>query len=223
MSVWVDLNAAGFVIIQSAVTAELTRTGAVCRVHRVLLGRRPGPVRVTLVTGLLSTVPTSDAALIAIGSLVTHGVRRPHHVLLPALVAANSLGAITPLGNPQNVIIYAHYRVDAREFVTTQLPIALALMVPVSCTRTFGRSLPPSHQDPTPSSRGLRPWWWRPPACARAAVLVVPTPSWRATPRSALWRSARWTESSRCCSRPRSCSRTGSGSWADIPGFQIPS
>jgi len=185
VSVWVDLNAAGFVIIQSAVTAELTRTGAIHRVRQVLLGRCPGPVRVTLATGLLSTVLTNDAALIAIGSLVTHGVRRPHHVLLPALVAANSLGAITPLGNPQNAIIYAHYRVDAREFVATQLPVALALMVPGLVYALLRAESPTPTSGPNPKLPELAamvmaaacllmhvPLYWRfPPLLAGYAAL----------------------------------------------------
>ncbi len=130
MSVWVDLNAVGFVAVQSAVTAEWIRTGAIHRVRKAILGEKAGTVRVMLVTGLLSMFLTNDAALITVLSLLAPGACRPHRVVLPALVSANSVGALTPLGNPQNAIIYSHYRVDPVDFFVTQLPTCAALLAP---------------------------------------------------------------------------------------------
>ncbi|WP_456481394.1 SLC13 family permease [Methanopyrus sp.] len=130
MSVWVDLNAVGFVAVQSAVTAEWIRTGAVHRVRRAMFGERPGTVRVTLMTGLLSMFLTNDAALITVLSLLAPGARRPHRVILPALISANSIGALTPLGNPQNAIVYSHYHVNPVDFFLTQLPVCAALLTP---------------------------------------------------------------------------------------------
>ncbi|MEO2240501.1 MAG: SLC13 family permease [Euryarchaeota archaeon] len=155
LSVWVDLNAVGFVIIQSAVTAELARTGAIHWIRRALLGRRPGPIRVALASGLLSTVLTNDAALIAVGPVVTHGVRRPHRVLLPALIAANSIGAVTPLGNPQNAIVYSHYRLNAWDFLRVQAPVAAALAIPGLAYALLQGGRLPSATGPPPSPKEL--------------------------------------------------------------------
>ncbi|WP_088336348.1 hypothetical protein [Methanopyrus sp. KOL6] len=83
MSVLVDLNAVGFVAVQSAVTAEWIRTGAIHRVRRAVLGERAGTVRVMLVTGMLSMLITNDAALIIVLSLLAPGASRPHRVVLP--------------------------------------------------------------------------------------------------------------------------------------------
>ncbi len=130
MSVWVDLNAVGFVAVQSAVTAEWIRTGAIHRVRRAVLGERAGTVRVMLVTGMLSMLLTNDAALITVLSLLAPGASRPHRVVLPCLVSANSVGALTPLGNPQNAIVYSHYHIDPVDFFVTQLPVCAALLIP---------------------------------------------------------------------------------------------
>ncbi len=145
----------GFVIVQSAVTAELARTGAIHWIRRVLLGRNPGTVRVALASGLLSTVLTNDAALIVVGSVVAHAARRPHRVLLPSLITANSIGAVTPLGNPQNAIVYSHYHLNVWDFLRAQAPIAAALAIPGLAYALFKGERLPSATGPPPSLREL--------------------------------------------------------------------
>ncbi len=133
MSLWTDLNAVAFVAVQSAVAAEWLRTGAVHTVRRFLFGREAGPLRVALVTGALAAFLTNDAALIAVLPLVMEARPKGAGVFAyTALAAANSIGAVTPTGNPQNAIIYSHYGVDPFRFLSCQVPVCLSLFLPAA-------------------------------------------------------------------------------------------
>ncbi len=133
MSVWTDLNAVAFVAVQSAVAAEWLRTGAVHTVRRFLFGREAGPLRVALVTGVLAAFLTNDAALIAVLPLVMEARPKGAGVFTyTALAAANSIGAVTPTGNPQNAIVYSHYHVSPAGFLECQVPVCLGLFAPAA-------------------------------------------------------------------------------------------
>lgn len=97
------------------------RLSRVADPRRLLLGT-------ILVTALLSAVLTNDVVCFALtplllGSLVASG-RPPLPYLLAIALASNIGSALTPIGNPQNILI-------AQSFGLPFLPFVLACLIPV--------------------------------------------------------------------------------------------
>jgi len=82
------------------------------------------------VTALLSSILTNDVALFLVVPFTmlfrkVEGVTRAPFVVLEVL-SANLLGAVTPIGNPQNIFLYARGNFTPSSFFATQLPLAAA-------------------------------------------------------------------------------------------------
>ena len=80
------------------------------------------------VTALLASILTNDVALFLVVPFTMlfprgPGLTRAPFVILEVL-AANLLGAATPIGNPQNIYLYARGGFTPGSFIAAQLPIA---------------------------------------------------------------------------------------------------
>ena len=91
-------------------------------------GRHVAP-KLVLATFVLAALVTNDVALVVVVPL-TLGLRtgdRAALVMLEAF-AANAGSALSPIGNPQNLYLYWHYRLDPLPFVATIAPFSLGLL-----------------------------------------------------------------------------------------------
>lgn len=81
-------------------------------------------------TATLSAVLTNDVALFLVVPFTMLFQRVTEVDLAPLVIlevlSANLLGAVTPIGNPQNLFLYAHGGFTAGSFLRTQLPLAAA-------------------------------------------------------------------------------------------------
>jgi len=108
--------------LYAAIGARLTRAA---RPRRLLLGA-------LLVSALLSAVLTNDVVCFALAPLVGAAVLRSGRNPLPYLLAiacgANLGSALTPIGNPQNILIAQRLHLDFLPFVLAcALPVAAGL------------------------------------------------------------------------------------------------
>jgi Na+/H+ antiporter NhaD/arsenite permease-like protein len=96
-------------------------------------------VGVVVVGGLLSAVLTNDVTCFALTPLIASALLRPRadgsrldpRPFLLALACASNIGsALTPIGNPQNILLAARLDVDF-------LPFVLACALPVGCSLVF--------------------------------------------------------------------------------------
>jgi Na+/H+ antiporter NhaD/arsenite permease-like protein len=117
--------------------------------RRLLLGT-------ILVTALLSAVLTNDVVCFALtplllGSLLAAG-RPPLPYLLAIACASNIGSALTPIGNPQNILISQSFRLPFLPFVLACLaPVALSLLV---LYVLVARTLPAASPLPAMSAAG---------------------------------------------------------------------
>ena len=102
------------------------------------------------VTALLSAILTNDVALFLVVPFTmlfprSPGLTRAPFVVLEVL-AANLLGAATPIGNPQNIFLYARGGFTPRSFFAAQLPLSAGAALLLAAAALFfipRRSLPP--------------------------------------------------------------------------------
>jgi Na+/H+ antiporter NhaD/arsenite permease-like protein len=85
------------------------------------------------VTALLAAILTNDVALFLVVPFTmlfpkTEGVTRAPFVVLEVL-SANLLGAVTPVGNPQNIFFFDRGRFTLASFLSAQLPFAAGAAV----------------------------------------------------------------------------------------------
>ncbi|MGE4588448.1 MAG: SLC13 family permease [Acidaminococcaceae bacterium] len=85
------------------------------------------------ITFISSMFVTNDVALltfvplaIVIGKRLQHDMAK---VIILQTLAANLGSALTPMGNPQNLFLYAHYKMSAMDFMSTMAPLAVTAMI----------------------------------------------------------------------------------------------
>lgn len=117
-------------------TRGLEASGGLHRLTRMLLARVGSVRRLALVlVGLaaaLSTVITNDVALFVVVPMTLTlrslpGVPVARLVVFEAL-AVNAGSALTPIGNPQNLFLWAHSGLSFGAFTGMMLPVVLAMM-----------------------------------------------------------------------------------------------
>lgn len=87
----------------------------------------------------VSALITNDVALItfvpfSLGMLKNQKPKAVIFAIVMETVAANLGSLITPIGNPQNLYLYAHYGVSVREFFKITLPLgAVCLVMILAC------------------------------------------------------------------------------------------
>ncbi len=111
----------------------LTLSGLVRRLARRIEAGRWLPLRLVSATWLLSMVVTNDVALLAVVplTLALHRDDRGNLVMLEVL-AANAGSALTPIGNPQNLYLFWHYRLRAGEFVAAIAPFSVLFLAVIA-------------------------------------------------------------------------------------------
>ena len=85
-----------------------------------------------ITTFFVAMAITNDVALITFVPfallLMRNGVswRTRAHIITLQTIAANVGSSLTPVGNPQNLYLFAHYHMPTRQFFSGILPIVLA-------------------------------------------------------------------------------------------------
>ena len=166
---YIDLRTLGLLWALMLVMAGLQRLGIFDRMGRALLQRVHSTRQLALTLVLLpfftSMLITNDVALLtfvpfAMEVLALCGQAR---LLIPVLLlqtlAANLGSMLTPLGNPQNLFLYAASGMALGDFLLLMLPYALLslVMVVVGCClpKREALALPPSEAQPPLPKREL--------------------------------------------------------------------
>lgn len=136
---YIDLRVLCLLFCLMAVVAGLQECGLfLVLAQRLLVGERP--VRLISLTLILlpffcSMLVTNDVALITFvpfAILVLEMVGR-RDLLIPIIslqtVAANLGSMTTPVGNPQNLFLYAHFSLSMGDFLSLLLPLTLISLV----------------------------------------------------------------------------------------------
>lgn len=140
--------------------------------RRLLLGT-------ILVTALLSAVLTNDVVCFALtpllaGALLASG-RRPLPYLLAIACASNLGSALTPIGNPQNILIAQSFRLPFLPFVLAcGVPVVLSLAaLYVLLVRKVDAEGPAAAPALPANEEPLRPWQAAKAIVLTAAVIVL--------------------------------------------------
>ena len=130
---YIDLRVLCLLLCLMAVVAGVQSCGAFQYLAEQLLRRRPGPRTLGIILVLLpffvSMAVTNDVALITFVPftlllLEQLGCRRAAVPLLVLQTVAANLGSMaTPVGNPQNLFLYAAYELTPGDFFPVVLPL----------------------------------------------------------------------------------------------------
>lgn len=145
---YIDLRVLCLLFCLMAVVDGLKGCGLFAVLAQRLLSGRGSLLRVTLILVLLpfftSMLVTNDVSLITFvpfAVLILNAIGRTDR-LIPFIalqtIAANLGSMATPVGNPQNLFIYARYSVPTGEFFGAVLPVALASLVLLVLAVAFG-------------------------------------------------------------------------------------
>ena len=100
-----------------------------CFLKRIAVNVQVGrglPVKLVLLTAVLSMFVTNDVALLTVVPLtLALEIERKHTLIIFEILGANAASALTPFGNPQNIFIFYHYHVHPAVFVGTIFPFCL--------------------------------------------------------------------------------------------------
>lgn len=136
---YIDLRVLCLLFCLMAVVAGLQECGLfLVLAQRLLAGERPVrliPLTLILLPFFCSMLVTNDVALITFvpfAILVLEMVGR-RDLLIPIIslqtVAANLGSMATPVGNPQNLFLYAHFSLSMGDFLSLLLPLTLISLV----------------------------------------------------------------------------------------------
>ena len=108
------------------VVRGLERYGLLSRLAARLSKGKHLPLRLVILTGLLSALVTNDVAVLVVVPLtLSMDVAGMERLVVLEALAANAMSALTPFGNPQNLFIYYHYGLHIAEFMGEIFPFAL--------------------------------------------------------------------------------------------------
>ncbi len=168
---YIDFHTLGLLFALMAVMTGLRRLGVFSRLGRIVLSRTSSTRQLEGVLIFLpfftSMAVTNDVALItfvpfALEVLELVGLReRIVPVVSMQTIAANLGSMTTPIGNPQNLYLYARYGLSPGDFFPLILPLTLASALLLALFLLTGRSRPLSAPCPggePPSIRGLLLW-----------------------------------------------------------------
>lgn len=134
---YVDWDVLMLLFSLMAVVAGLKKCGVMDRVSQMLLGRAGDARRLCLALSLAcffsSMLLTNDVALLTFVPLTVALLSaKPGALMLTVAletVAANLGSMATPIGNPQNLYLYAHYEMPIAQFFAAVLPLTAASLV----------------------------------------------------------------------------------------------
>lgn len=170
----IDWHVIGSLLALMAAVLGLENARLFDRVAVRLVGRfgtqRSVTLAMVLLTGLLSTVVTNDVALLSLVPLMLAiAGRAGFNPLWPVVLqtlAANIGSALTPMGNPQNLYLFSHYRLSpmalsgaAMPFVATGMLAVMGLTLLLLPAAPISFTLPETENDVCLSS-------WRVPVYA---------------------------------------------------------
>ena len=166
-----------------AIAVELGRVSrlfddAVIRVARRVRTARGLAIALTLVTGILAMFLTNDVALFLIVPFTLLFTRVAKIDLAPIVAleisSANVVGALTPIGNPQNLFLYGRGGFSPVSFVEAQLPIVAfgALLLAALAWRLIPRTAFTAPAAAVPPVDRLRAAGFAVLLCAEAASIV---------------------------------------------------
>ncbi|MDZ4196435.1 MAG: SLC13 family permease [Candidatus Izemoplasmatales bacterium] len=107
---------------------------------------------IVVATFFLGMLVTNDAVLLTLVPFtlfVTKQTKMQRHALFIVIlqtIAANMGSALTPMGDPQNIYLYAFYDIPFMTFITTMLPITITGLILVSVTTLV--FIPNTHCEP---------------------------------------------------------------------------
>lgn len=167
---YIDFNTLMLLFSLMAVMAGLQQLGLFRRLGEALLART---ATTRQLEGVLIFLPfftsmavTNDVSLITFVPFALEVLKladredRLIPVVVMQTIAANLGSMTTPIGNPQNLYLYAHYALDLRAFFRTMLPLTLASALLLGLFLLLTRSRPLSIPDlpVTPVEGGRRLW-----------------------------------------------------------------
>ncbi len=154
---YVDTHVLMLLFALMAVVAGLKRCGLMDRLCQLLISRA-GSVRMlgmalSLACFFSAMLVTNDVALITFVPLTTALLAAfPEQMILAVTIetiAANLGSMATPIGNPQNLYLYAHYAMPMGDFLRAVGPLTLVSLVLVllSCLMLTGEKIKMVHSD----------------------------------------------------------------------------
>ena len=91
------------------------------------------PLKLILTTFFLSMVVTNDVTLIIMVPLsLAINISHKEYIVILEAISANAGSSLTPIGNPQNLFIYWHYKVPIDTFMITISPLVVFFLVVLS-------------------------------------------------------------------------------------------
>ena len=91
------------------------------------------PLKLILTTFFLSMIVTNDVALIIMVPLaLAINISHKEYIVILEALSANAGSALTPIGNPQNLFIYWHYKVPIDTFMMTISPFVIFFLILLS-------------------------------------------------------------------------------------------
>ena len=112
------------------------------------------------ITGILAMLVTNDVALFVAIPFTIAASRMSRFDVEDAIaleiVAANLLGCLTPLGNPQNLFVYHRSQWNAGEFVVTMLPFVAMSAIGLAIAIAFLRKATLTNTEPELPARDNR-------------------------------------------------------------------
>lgn len=164
---YVDWDVLMLLFSLMAVVAGLKRCGVMDRISGALI-RRAGSARtlglaLSLACFFSAMLVTNDVALITFVPLTTALMASSPHALILTVtvetIAANLGSMATPIGNPQNLYLYAHYNMPMGAFLRAVGPLTLVSLglVALSCLLIGRETVTPvqSEEQKTLSSKAL--------------------------------------------------------------------
>jgi Na+/H+ antiporter NhaD/arsenite permease-like protein len=116
----------------------LQQNGLMAKLSRSIEKGEYIPLKLVIVTFLLSMLITNDIALITVVPLtLALNINRKDILVILEALAANAGSALTPVGNPQNLFIYWFYDLDPTSFITTIAPFSLLFLILLAVSASF--------------------------------------------------------------------------------------
>ena len=144
---YIDLRVLCLLFCLMAVVAGLQECGLfLVLAQRLLTGERPLPavsLALVLLPFFTSMLVTNDVALITFVpfAILVLGMVGRSDLLIPVIVlqtvAANLGSMATPVGNPQNLFLFAHFSLTIGEFLALLLPLTLVSLAGVSAASLY--------------------------------------------------------------------------------------
>ena len=139
----------------------IERSGFLHRLGRSLERGGHVPLKLVLITFLLSLLVTIDVALVTmIPLLFVLNLRRREALVILVALTAHAGAALTPFGTPQNLFIFSFYGVGVVDFVSTIAPFSLGMLgvflLVAVVLRPGGQAVAPPRSETDLDGRGAR-------------------------------------------------------------------